>query len=251
MPLLLAGRADGYRGYGHDGFLSGGFGAGLVGGLLGGVLFGGRRGGIFGNDGDGNGNAETRLQSNADTLAILGAINTAKDATTSGFGTTALALSQGFAGTKDAVQASTYLLSTAISNVNQNVSEQGCATRTAIQNDGDKTRTLLVARFQQEDATKIAAQAAEIIELKNEGRRNAEHAELKLQITNTNTAVAAQQQGQQQFQIQDIQRQLGFLASGLNTVLQVAHATNTNVIAGNSGAVVTGPQTANPTNVNA
>jgi hypothetical protein len=41
------------------------------------------------------------------------------------------------------------------------------------------------------------------------------------------------------------------LEHALTHITQVAHATNSNVIAGNTGAVTTAAQTANPTVVNA
>jgi hypothetical protein len=65
-----------------------------------------------------------------------------------------------------------------------------------------------------------------------------------------NSAVAAQTQGQQQAQFQQLFATVNALVPAVQGILQVAHATNQNVIAGNSGPVLTGPQTANPTNVN-
>lgn len=253
-PLLAMLAGDRNRMPYGDGL--GGFGG--MNGILGiaalGLIFGRGRGGLFGGDGDGGGGcgAETRLQSNADTLAILQQIGQAKDATTGGFATTALALSQGFANVRDSIQASTFLLNKELCDVNQNVSSQGCQTREAVQNDGDKTRALLIARFQQQDATTIAEQNARIVALETRGHADRNHAEQRLEINNTNTAVAAQAQQQQQQQRQaDLDLRFHRLESIIGNVLQVAHATNQNIIAGNSGAVATGAQTANPTNVNA
>jgi hypothetical protein len=230
LPLLLAGRADG--GWGHG---AGGFGAGLVGGVLGGALFGGRRGGLFGGDSDNGG--ENRLQDNADTLAILGAIGSAKDATTSGFGTTALALSQGFANLKDSQQAGTFLLSNQLNTINQNVSDQGCKTR----------ETVLAAQgaiISKIDANTIAELTAELAESRHHGRS----VEGNVTVSQTVNQAQAQQQQQQQFQTQnDLLRQLFCEVAHTK---QIAQATNQNIIAGNAGAVTTGAQTANPTNVN-
>lgn len=220
----------------HDGgFGMGGFGAGLVGGLLGGALFGGgRRGGIFGGGGDcDNNGAETRIGDQAASLAILSKLGNIEAGIplaaantesvilqqTNQINTLAsaaqLANSNGFAGTKDVVQNLGLLLSQAICGINQNVSAQGCSTREAVQNDGDKTRALLVARFSQEDATAITSLNAELVELRNENRSRANHDELRLQITNNNTAVAAQAQGQQQ---QQQQQQFQLLAALVPTV---------------------------------
>lgn len=258
----------------------GGLGAGLVGGVLGGLLFN-RRG--FGDHDHGGGtdggSGETRIIDNAANLAILAklgnleaaipanamAVQAAVAASEANLVNTtlqqtislkqdntqlAIGIQNGFSNTKDAIQTGFTVTGAALCGINQNVSSQGCQTREAIATDGDRTRALLVARFQLEDATRIQSQAAEIIELRNEHRRSADSAELRLSINNTNTAVAAQAQGQAQAQ----QQQQGFLlaeiARTVHGLVQVAHATNSNVIAGNTGAVVTGPQTANPTNVN-
>ncbi len=209
-----------------------------------------------GGDGDSGGlGAETRLQSNADTLAILNSIKSNSDAVSSGFATTALALSQGFAGVKDSVQASAFLLTNQINNVNQNVSDQACKTRETVTTDGDRTRALLVARFQQQDATTIAEQNARIVALETRGESDRRHAEHTLQITNTNTAVATaqqrQEQEQRQTQFQVLNDRIHNLFCEVAHTKQIAQATNQNIIAGNSGAVLTGAQTANPTNVNA
>lgn len=201
LPAMLAMNNNRHPGYGYgDGF-------GGMNGILGiaalGLIFGrGGRGGLFGGGDDCGGGAETRIQDTAQNLAVLNAIGAAKDATTSGFSNTALGLSQGFAGVKDSVQASTFLLTQQINAANQNVSDQGCKTREAIQNDGDKTRALLVARFQQQDATTIAEQNARIVALESRGHSERQHAEHTLQITNTNTAVANAQQRQEQEQRQ-------------------------------------------------
>lgn len=230
LPLLLAGRADGAGGWGMHGF-----GAGLVGGLLGGALFGGRRGGLFGG-GEGSDccGAETRLQSNADTLALFTAIGNAKDATTGGFATTALALSQGFAGVKDSIQASTYLLAKEMCDVNQNVSQQGCQTRELVQ----AGTTAIITALKD---NRIAELEDRVRGLHVDGRVR----ESEINVNQTVNQAQAQQQQQQQFE-----NRFGRIEALLAHVTQIAHATNQNIIAGNSGAVATGPQTANPTNVN-
>jgi hypothetical protein len=113
----------------------------------------------------------------------------------------------------------------------------------ALRDDGDKTRALVTAF---NDATLnriITTQANEIIELK--GDRTV--ANQGMTITQTVNQAQAQSQAQQQQQQQLlILSQIGQSLAGLT---QIAHATNQNVIAGNTGAVSTGPQSANPVNV--
>ena len=90
LPLLLAGHSrDGFGGMA-------GLGGGFLGGILASALFRGR-GGLFGGDSEGSGGAESRIQNNTDTLAILTGISRTSDAVAGGFANTALGLSQGFA----------------------------------------------------------------------------------------------------------------------------------------------------------
>lgn len=274
LPLLLAGH---HRG--QEGVLGGGLGAGLLGGVLGGLLFNrrGLGGGDCGSSGDGGGSPcsvaltlanklgtiEAAIPISAgNTQAAIGAVGANLTATTlqqtialqGDLAAQTLGIQQGLSNVKDTVQAVNLGLATALGVLNQNVLTQGCETRAAVRDDGDKTRAMLVARAQLEDATKISMQAAENAELRNELRRNSEHAETKLQITNTNTAVAAQTQ---RAELQQQQQQYQTIANALQTVMcevahtkQIAQATNQNIIAGNTGAVTTGAQAANPTNVN-
>lgn len=231
MMAMMANRGPGY---GYDG---GGFGG--MNGILGiaalGLIFGRGRGGLFGGGDDGGGcGAETRLQSNADTLALLNAVGNAKDATTGGFATTALALSQGFANTKDAVQSLALFQTQQLNNINQNVSEQACKTREVVQ-----AGTTAVLQ---------ALSANRIQELEDQVRQLHGHEHVRdseIRVTQNVNQAQAQAQQQQQFEAR-----FGRLENLLANVIQVQHATNQNIIAGNSGAVATGPQTANPTNVN-
>lgn len=231
-PAMMAMMGNRHPGYGYgDGF-------GGMNGILGiaalGLIFGRGRGGLFGGgDGDG-GAAENRLQDNADTLAILSAIGGAKDATVSGFGTTALALSQGFANVKDSQQASTFLLSNQINTVNQNVSEQGCQTREVVL----AAQNAILTALKDNRISELEDRVREL-----HGRGDARDSEVRV----TQTVNQAQAQQQQQQIVND---RFARLEAILGNVIQVAHATNQNVIAGNSGPVATGAQTANPTNVN-
>lgn len=196
---------------------------------------GGRGGGLFGGGDDcgggGGGDAVNQLTLNQ-VLGKLGTLegqipltaSQAQNAIQASIAQLALAEQQGFANTKDAVQNTLLALSQALATVNQNVSAQGCQTREYVGNDGDKTRALLVTRFGQEDATKIAEQNARIVALETNRDHDRRHNEATLQITNTNTAVAAQaqfqQQQQQQFQIDSsLERAVGRIVGSFNQTM--------------------------------
>lgn len=262
-PLLMGG--GGFGGFG------GGFGAGLVGGILGGALFGGRRGGLFGGGGDdcGGGGAAAAIANEivlSKLGSIEGAIPLAALSTENAILTQTISNNAGFASTKDSIQIATGALAVAISGtkdavqnglflVSNQLQEGICSVKTAIATDGALTRSMLQSRWTAEDQTKISTQAAEIIELRNEGRHRDRHSALELQITNTNTAVAAQAQGQQQQQFQALVGTVNSLVPCVNALVmnsQLAHAraTNGNVIVGNAGATTTGAQTATASPVN-
>lgn len=140
-------------------------------------------------------------------------------------------------------------------NINLNVLQMGQANLVAtkdaqyalastIKDDGEKTRALITANTISELQRQLTV--AETAAL--EDRLGSRARETEINITNTNTAIAAQSQAQQQQQQQTL-----LLANLCNIVngLQNAVATNSNLIVGNTGAVATGPQTANPVNVRA
>jgi len=117
----------------------------------------------------------------------------------------------------------------------------------AVRDDGDRTRNLIIAQNDTYLNRIITEQANALIELRSNHNNHLRARETEVNVNQTvNQAQAqnqAQQQQQQQFQI------LGQIASSLNGLTQIAHATNQNVIAGNAGAVTTGAQAANPVNV--
>lgn len=155
---------------------------------------------------------------------------------------------------KDAVNAGTAQTSLGISNLST-IAQQLAAglglqaannlasIQTAIRDDGDKTRALVTAF---NDATLnriITTQANEIIELKNDKTVATNGLNITQTVNQVQAQAQAQQQQQQQFAL------LSAIASSLSGLTQIAHATNQNVIAGNTGAVTTGAQNANPVNV--
>jgi hypothetical protein len=236
----------GYDGYGHGAGWAGAGGlAGAALGFVAGALVNGRRGGgLFGGDGDGNGGAETRIEDQIANTAILDKLGTLQGsvplataqlenvlleqtiAVNNQFQTLGLGLCQSFANVNQNIAA-----------VNQNVSEQGCQTRAAVA----ASTTLILDKI---NANTIAQLQAELAEARHSHRQS------EGTITLTNTVTQVQAQAQQQQQQQQILSVLNGFAFRLNSIEQVAHATNQNIIAGNTGAVTTAAQTASPTNVN-
>jgi len=150
----------------------------------------------------------------------------------------ALAGQQGFSGVKDTVQNLSLYLSNQLNNINQNVSDQGCQTREMV--EAGTCRVINTIK----DST-IANLQAELAEARSDGRARVNELSITQSVNQT------QAQSQQQQQIQAILPLLNQLVFGMGNLTQIAHATNSNVIAGNSAAVTTGAQTANPTNVRA
>lgn len=110
-----------------------------------------------------------------------------------------------------------------------------------ISNDGEKTRALLVRQYEDTLNRQLAVAQDALLEQ----RQFARSRDVEVNVAQTVTQVQAQAQQQQQQQ---------FTNQLLNAILcqaQVAQATNQSLIIGNTGAVVGGPQNANPTNVRA
>ena len=149
--------------------------------------------------------------------------------------------------TKDVAEAGFAATQLGIAGLGLQAANNTSAILTAIRDDGDRTRTQAAAI---NDATLnriIVNQANEIIELKGDRNSNQRARETELTVTqnvNQNQAQAQQQQQQQQQFLL-----LSNIAQSLAGITQIAHATNQNVIAGNTGAVTTGAQSANPVNV--
>jgi hypothetical protein len=149
---------------------------------------------------------------------------------------------------------------TALGQANSNALAQGltaglqlqaannaAALAAAVRDDGERTRSLIIAQNDTYLNRIITEQANALIELRNDnnGHRRARETEISVSQTVNQAQAQTQQQQQQQQQFAI----LGQIVSALNGLTQVAHATNQNVIAGNTGAVQTGQQNANPVNV--
>lgn len=252
-PLLMGGGLGG-----------GGFAAGALGFVAGALISGRRGGGIFGGGGDcdSGGGAETRIEDtvfNTATLSKLGAIEAAiplASAQTENVilqqtnqisnlaAAAQLANQQGFERTGDRIQNTAALILGAVNNVNQNVLEEACATRALVA----ATTTAILQKIDQNTIDDLRERAG-----RNERQLeiNALSARVEVNQTVNTTQSQAQAQAQTQSQFADLHCKFGRLFDLVNIVHQEARATNSNVIAGNTGAVVTGAQTSTPTNVNA
>lgn len=237
---------------------------GLGGGLIGGVLLGallGRNGGLFGgNAGEANG-----LQSSIDTNIILQSLGDIKAAVPLAEAQVQLALAGAQADiTSQSLQQTIALQNqgfnsqlsslAAFNSLGDKVDALAAANALAIATnqfncvqatmaDGEKTRALISSIDKQNDNRLITAQANEIIELRAEQNRTSDRHGIEINMINN--------QNQNQMQFQQQAQVLTGLAHLLSDVAQVARATNSNVIVGNTGATTTGAQNANPTNVRA
>lgn len=201
------------------------------------LLFGRR--GLMGDEGGGGG--ETRLQDtifNTSVLTKLGAIEASipyneaqvqlalgstQNALTAQATMNANAAVLATAGVKDAVTASSMVAQQNASQILQAIS---------------RSTTEIISKI---DGNTIANLQAELAESRATGRSR----ETEVNVTQTVT----QNQAQLQFQTQQ-QQQLSTIMAALAGLTQIAHATNSNIIAGNTGAVTTAAQTASPTNIN-
>lgn len=277
LPAVMAGMSNhGATG----GAIGGGLGAGLVGGLLGGLLFG--RGGVGFNGGMGEGcvtptQLATSVNSvidNSNITATLEGIADIKAAVPLAESQVQLALAGAQADINANINSSLQVAIGGQANINKNINDaiasslasqnsinmnvmtSSAAVLAGIQNskfelaqvvrdDGDKTRALLIEQNTTTLNRQLAVAESALLEERTRGRSR----ETEINVTQTVNQNQLQLQAQAQQQQQLIL--LSQIASGLANVAQVAHATNSNVIAGNTGAVTTGTQTANPVNVNA
>jgi hypothetical protein len=257
LPALMAERRSGY-----DGGFGGGLGSGFIGGALGGLLFdrlGGRR--DFGREGDGGcitplltqqtlGQIKAEVATSAnETQAVVNSVGANNTQTTlqqtialqQQLFAAQLAASQAAAAVKDSVQNTAAINLTATNSVGTQVQTTGCEIKGVIHAESEMTRALMVRQYEDTLNRKLTEQAAEISELRAEGRNQASRDSIRIEMINN------------QNQLQQQQQQQGFVLSAVANALagltQIAHATNSNIIAGNTGAVATGPQSANPVNV--
>lgn len=118
------------------------------------------------------------------------------------------------------------------------------ALNTAIRDDGEKTRALLISQNEANLQRMLTVAENALLEQRAIGRSAATEVNVSQVVTQVQAQAQAQQQQQQQLIL------LAQIAAGFNG-LQNAVATNSNLIVGNTGPTTTGAQTANPVNVNA
>lgn len=144
--------------------------------------------------------------------------------------------------TQDVVQNGNAAIQASLTNIATGIVQNTYAVTSAVRDDGDKTRALLIAQNDALLNRQLAVAESALLEQRAIGRTR----ETEVNVTQTVTQVQAQAQAQQQQQ-----QQLILLSQLVGIVggLQNAVATNSNLIVGNTGATTTGAQTANPVNV--
>lgn len=248
--------------------LGGGLGSGLLGGILAGALFGNNR---FNQNNPGIEGCVTPsqltaalagvqdTQMNTAVLQQLGAIQASVPLAES---QVQLALAGSTATTtagqatinkniSDAIAASLASQNNINVNVLQTSTANLMATKDAqaaltiiIKDDGEKTRALITAQNEANLQRQLAVAEAALLEQRADFRARASEINVTQTVNQNQAQVQAQAQQQQQAIL------LATLIDRVNG-LQNAVATNSNLIVGNTGAVATGPQTANPVNVKA
>lgn len=241
---------------GGDGGLGFGSGGGLIGGLILGSLLRQGNGGLFGG-GNGDGAAAAALRSPPEQVAAnmslmqsigqvdkavavsTAAMEASQNAQTIGitnqFNSTTGSLVNRIDGVKDAVNGNSVALMQQLNAVNTQVLQTANDTQTAVYNDGDKTRALIVSQYEAALNRQLSDANAAVIALQTRFE-NAERSR-GIEVTTTNNINQMQQQTQQQ-------QQYGQLYNALWALGQSIQATNSAINVG------TGTQTANPLNNN-
>ncbi len=257
LPLMM-------NGMGNSGA---GVGLGGIGGFVAGALLGGRNG-IFGGNGDNGGSAVNQLtlsQIQSDIgdikasvplaeaqvqLALAGStsdINQLANSNTMALmnqGTQSMLASvQGFANTGDKIDGLATTMATGMGIIGQAIDRGTFALSQVVTNDGDKTRALITNYETANANRRETILANELSDLRAAAARAADAHGISIQMTN--------QQNQNQLQFQQQAQAINTVAHLLSDVSQIARATNQSLIIGNTGAVLAGSQTANPTNVRA
>ncbi len=114
-----------------------------------------------------------------------------------------------------------------------------------VRDDGDKTRALIIAQNDANLQRMLTVAENALLEQRAIGRSRDVEVNVTQTVSQNQAQIQAQAQQQQQFLITNN------LLQAILSQAQVAQATNQSLIIGNTGAVVGGPQNANPTNVRA
>ena len=127
------------------------------------------------------------------------------------------------------------------SAINTNIDRTGMTIVNAIRDDGNATRALITENVIQALRDDKVILSNELAEIRSERNRDRDRHGIEI------STIVNQNQNQMQFQEQ--RQALNALSNHLFGISgQIARATNSNVIVGNTGATTTGTQTANPTN---
>lgn len=235
-------------------FLGGGLGGG---GLIGGLILGSllrNNGNLFGADGGAAGAAlrspPEQVQANMSLMAAIGAVDKsvavsttsmeASQATqtlgiTSQLNNVAASLAARTDGVKDTVNAMAMVLAQQLNGVQQQVMENRYVLGQDIQNDGDKTRALLVSQYEAALNRQITDANARVVAL--ETRRDFDDRSRGIEVTTTNNINQMQQQSQQQQQYSHLYNALWSLAQNIQSANSAIN-------------VGSGAQTASPLNTN-
>lgn len=236
---------------GGDGLFGGG-GGGLIGGLLLGTLL---RGGILGGTGDAAALTAGRIPAEQATanMSLMNAIGQVDKAVSNSTATmeasqatqtlgittqlnnVASSLANRTDGVKDAVNGMAMVLAQQLNGVDKSVMENRYELSKDINDDGDKTRALLVAQYEAALNRQLSDANAAVIALQNRFD-NAERSR-GIEVTTTNNINQMQQQSQQQ-------QQYGHLYNAIWALAQNIQSANSAINVGS------GTQTANPLNTN-
>lgn len=229
-----------------------GTGGGLIGGLILGSLLR-NNGNLLGGGGDAGAvlrNPPEQNQANMDLMAGIGAVDKsvavstaameASQATqtlgiTSQLNSITQALAGRVDGVKDVVNANSVALMQGQNAIQQNIMENRYELSRDIQNDGDKTRALLVQQYEADLNRRLGDANAQIVALQTRAETSAAARGVEVNTTNNINQMQQQQQYQQQF------AQLG------NYIALLAQQIRSNNEAINVGS---GTLTASPTNTN-
>jgi hypothetical protein len=143
---------------------------------------------------------------------------------------------------KDAINLSSGALQLAIANNTAQGLQNTNQIVSAVRDDGDKTRALIVAQNEATLRNEITALQIRLQEQQATATARGTEVNVTQQVNQVQAQAQAQQQQQQQLIL------LNTIAGHL-VGLQNAVATNSNMIIGNTGATTTGAQSANPINV--
>ena len=253
-PMLMSLATKSASAGGQDGMFGGN---GLIGGLILGSLLRQGNGGLLGG-GDGAGaiggavlrNPPEQNQANMSLMASIGQVDKAVAVSTaameasqamqsasivSQLNNVASSLAARTDGVKETVNAMAMVLAQQLSGVDKAVMENRYAISQNITADGDRTRALITANYQDTLNRQLATANAEIIELRGDNRAQRHAHDNEISVTQTVNQAQAQSQQQQQW---------SNLYNMLGDAVQSIRATNQAI---NIGA---GTLTANPTNTN-